>query len=167
MPPGGAVHPGRKGMGMCKRACGGRVTGEVNQGVHTGVTSATAAISVLPGRSFSTMAGLSLDDYIPASMAKERETLDETPRSRGAPVAAASGLFAAAAAAVDRGIDLDAPARGEGDASGVKTKEKKKRRDSTVRLAERAAGARVEDMGVAAYSRVLKGQPNKEFTFSY
>jgi hypothetical protein len=152
---------------MCKRACVVRVTGEVNQVVHTGVTSATAAISVLPGRSFSTMAGLSLDDYIPASMEKERETLDETPRSRGAPVAAAAGLFAAAAAAVDRGIDLDESARGEGDASGVKTKEKKKKRDSSVLLAARAASARVEDMGVAAYSRELKEQSNKEFPFSY
>jgi hypothetical protein len=91
MPPGWTLQPGRKCMGMCKRACVVRVTGEVNQVVHTGVTSATAAISVLPGRSFSTMAGLSLDDYIPASMEKERETLDETPRSRGAPVAAAAG----------------------------------------------------------------------------
>lgn len=167
MPPGWTLQPGRKCMGMCKRACVVRVTGEVNQVVHTGVTSATAAISVLPGRSFSTMAGLSLDDYIPASMEKERETRAETPRSRGAPVAAASGLFAAAAAAVDRGIDLDESARGEGDASGVKTREKKKKRDSSVLLAARAASARVEDMGVAAYSRELKEQSNKEFPFSY
>ena len=74
---------------------------------------------------------------------------------------------AAAAAAVDRGIDLDESARGEGDASGVKTQEKKKKRDSSVLLAARAASARVEDMGVAAYSRELKEQSNKEFPFSY
>ena len=86
---------------------------------------------------------------------------------RAAPaMAAASGLFAAAAAAVDRGIDLDESAEGKGDAA-VKTREKKKR-NSSVLLAARAASARVEDMGVAAYSRELQGKAsNKEFPFSY
>jgi len=145
-----------------------RVTGEVNQVVHTGVTSATAAISVLPGRSFSTMAGLSLDDYIPATVPTEEEGRKEPERRAAPAMAAASGLFAAAAAAVDRGIDLDESAEGEGDAA-VKTKRRvKKKRNSSVLLAARAASARVEDMGVAAYSRELQGKAsNEEFPFSY
>ena len=164
-PPGWTLTPGRKCMGMCKKACVVRVTGDVNQVVHTGVTSATAAISVLPGRSFSTMAGLSLDDYIPATMQPEEQGRKEPERAAPA-MAAASGLFAAAAAAVDRGIDLDESAEGKGDAA-VKKREKKKR-NSSVLLAARAASARVEDMGVAAYSRELQGKAsNKEFPFSY
>ena len=156
-------------MGMCKKACVVRVTGDVNQVVHTGVTSATAAISVLPGRSFSTMAGLSLDDYIPATMPPEEEGRKEPERRAAPAMAAASGLFAAAAAAVDRGIDLDeSELEGKGGDAAVKRREKKKR-NSSVLLAARAASARVEDMGVAAYSRELQGKASndKEFPFSY
>ena len=169
MPPGWTLTPGRKCMGMCKKACVVRVTGDMNQVVHTGVTSATAAISVLPGRSFSTMAGLSLDDYIPATMPPEEEGRKEPERRAAPAMAAASGLFAAAAAAVDRGIDLDeSELEGKGGDAAVKTREKKKR-NSSVLLAARAASARVEDMGVAAYSRELQGKASndKEFPFSY
>ena len=69
---------------------------------------------------------------------------------------------------MDRGIDLDESAEGEGDAA-VKTKQRvKKKRNSSVLLAARAASARVEDMGVAAYSRELQGKAsNEEFPFSY
>ena len=52
LPKGWDVRPVPKCMGMCKQACVVRVTSDFDQVVHTGVSPMTAAITVLPGRSY-------------------------------------------------------------------------------------------------------------------
>ena len=168
LPNGWNAQPGRKCMGMCKRACVVRVTSDADQVVHTNVTPTTAAITVLPGRSypaFPSFVGLEPSSPAAASSAaatraaREKEQEKEKDRIR---VPAAAGLFAAAAAGVESGVALntspsDEESTGEeGNEEGVSgrvgKKKKKKSSSSAVLRAARMASQRIGAMDIEAYN---------------
>jgi hypothetical protein len=166
MPTGWSAQPGRKCMAMCKRACVVRVTSDTDQVVHTNVDPATAAITVLPGRSYPAFpAMMSSSSAMPA-----REVVMPTAAGAGAGAgagarggggaavaapAAAVGFFAAAAAAVEKG-DFQAVPVESGDEAYEKAKEGKKKKsksksNSEVLRAARMASARIDSMDIAGY----------------
>ena len=159
LPNGWNVQPGRKCMGMCKRACVVRVTGDTDQVVHTNVTPSTAAITVLPGRSYP-----AFPSPMPAASAlapiPKREVVIGAAAGAGAGAAAASGFFEAAAAAVETGelrYSSESENRGGGDSAADEgggeegLVKKKKRSNSEVLRAARMASQRIESMDIAAY----------------
>ena len=158
LPNGWNVQPGRKCMGMCKRACVVRVTGDTDQVVHTNVTPSTAAITVLPGRSYPAFPSPFTPAASTPAPTPKREVVMGVGAGEGS-AAAAAGFFAAAAAAVETGelrysSESEDRGGGDGDDEGVGEEgmvKKKKRSNSEVLRAARMASQRIDSMDIAAY----------------